>query len=111
MKGKHYMEEQIISILKAHEARAKVAEMVWKHDVSEQSFYRWKSKYGGIESAIMSAILAQLAGQDLQVTIAGLAETKGCANQSNASTACRCRLFGPTSLHRDGLTTFFVSAS
>jgi putative transposase len=49
MKGKRYSEEQIISILKAHEASAKVADLVREHDISEQSFYRWKSKYGGME--------------------------------------------------------------
>ncbi len=49
MKGKRYSEEQIITILKAHEAGARVADLVRKHGISEQSFYRWKSKYGGME--------------------------------------------------------------
>jgi len=49
MKGKRYTEEQIIGILKAHEAGAKVADLVRKHGISEQSFYRWKSKFGGME--------------------------------------------------------------
>ena len=41
MTGKRYTEEQIIRILKAHEAGAKVADLVRKHGISEQSFYRW----------------------------------------------------------------------
>ena len=49
MKGKRFTEEQIISILKEHEAGAKVQDLVCKHSVSEQSIYRWKSKYGGME--------------------------------------------------------------
>lgn len=49
MKGKRYSDEQIISILKAHEAGAKVADLVREHGISEQSFYRWKAKYGGME--------------------------------------------------------------
>jgi putative transposase len=49
MKGKRYTQEQIIGILKAHEAGAKVADLIRKHGISEQSFYRWKSKYGGME--------------------------------------------------------------
>ena len=49
MKGKRYKEEQIIGILKAHEAGAKVADLVREHGISEQSFYRWKSQYGGME--------------------------------------------------------------
>lgn len=49
MKGKRFTEEQIISILKEHEAGTKVVDLVRKHSVSEQSIYRWKSKYGGME--------------------------------------------------------------
>ncbi len=49
MKAKRYTEEQIIGFLKAHEAGVKVADLVRKHGFSKQSFYRWKSKYGGME--------------------------------------------------------------
>ena len=49
MKGKRFTEEKIISILKEHDAGAKMSELVRKHNVSEQSIYRWKSKYGGME--------------------------------------------------------------
>jgi len=49
MKGKRYSDEQIVGILKTHEAGAKAADLVREHGISEQSFYRWKSKYGGME--------------------------------------------------------------
>jgi putative transposase len=49
MKGKRYSQEQIIGILKEHEAGVKVADLVRQHGISEQSFYRWKSKFGGME--------------------------------------------------------------
>ncbi len=49
MKQKRYTEEQIIRILREHEAGAKVQDLVREHGMSEQSFYRWKSKYGGME--------------------------------------------------------------
>ncbi len=49
MKRKRYTEEQIIGILKAHEAGAKVGDLVREHGFSEQSFYRWRSKFGGME--------------------------------------------------------------
>ena len=49
MKGKRFTEEQIIAVLKEHEASAKVSDLVRKHNVSEQSIYRWRSKYGGME--------------------------------------------------------------
>lgn len=51
MKRKRYTAEQIIGFLKAHEAGMAVAELIRKHGFSEQSFYRWKSKYGGLEVA------------------------------------------------------------
>jgi len=49
MKQKRYSEEQIIGILKEHEAGAKVQDLVRRHGISEQSFYRWKTKFGGME--------------------------------------------------------------
>ena len=49
MKRKRYSDEQIISILKEHEAGVKVQDLVRKHGVCEQSIYRWRSKYGGME--------------------------------------------------------------
>jgi putative transposase len=49
MKHKQYTTEQIIGFLKAHEAGTKVADLTRKHGFSEQSFYRWKSKYSGLE--------------------------------------------------------------
>jgi len=49
MKRKHYTDEQIIGILKEHEAGARVPDLSRRHGVSEQSIYRWKSKFGGME--------------------------------------------------------------
>ena len=48
MKRKRYTEEQIIGFLKAHEAGTKLADLVRQHGFSEQSFYRWRSKFGGM---------------------------------------------------------------
>jgi putative transposase len=49
MKRKRYTEEQIISILKEHEAGASAPELSRRHGVAEQSIYRWKAKFGGME--------------------------------------------------------------
>ena len=44
-----FTEEQIIKILKEHEGGRRAADIVREHNISEQTFYRWKSKYGGME--------------------------------------------------------------
>jgi putative transposase len=49
MKRKQYSEEKIIGILKENEAGASVADLARRYGVSEQSIYRWKSKFGGME--------------------------------------------------------------
>ena len=49
MRRSRYNEEQIIGILKEAEAGQKLAELVRKHGISEQTFYRWRTKYGGLE--------------------------------------------------------------
>ncbi len=49
MKRKRFTEEQIIAVLKEHEAGAKTADLVRKHGISEATFYNWKAKFGGME--------------------------------------------------------------
>ena len=49
MKRKRFSEEQIIGILKEHEAGIAVADLCRKHGVSDASIYKWKARYGGIE--------------------------------------------------------------
>ena len=48
-KKSKYTEEQIIHALKEVEAGAKTAEVCRRLGVSEQTFYRWKGKYGGMD--------------------------------------------------------------
>jgi putative transposase len=49
VKGKTYSEAQIIAALKEHEAGAKAADVCRKLGIVENTFYRWKAKYGGME--------------------------------------------------------------
>ena len=49
MQGKRHSEEQIIGVLKQAQAGVKTAEICRQHGISEQTFYRWKAKYGGLE--------------------------------------------------------------
>ena len=49
MKKKRFTEEQIIQILQEAESGLSVTDVCRKHNCSEQSYYRWKAKYGGME--------------------------------------------------------------
>ena len=49
MKRSKFSEEKIIGILKEVEAGAKVGEVCRRHGISDQTFYRWKDKYGGLD--------------------------------------------------------------
>ena len=49
MKKSRYTEEQIIAILKQHEAGVKTADLCREHGISDATFYNWKAKYGGLD--------------------------------------------------------------
>ena len=49
MKRKRFTEEQIIGILREHEAGAKTADLARKYGLSEATLYNWKAKFGGMD--------------------------------------------------------------
>ena len=49
MKRSRFSEAQIIGILKEHQAGLGAKELCRKHGVSDATFYKWRSKYGGME--------------------------------------------------------------
>jgi hypothetical protein len=49
MKRSRFTEDQIIGILKEHEAGVSVADLCRKHGVSDATVYKWKAKYGGMD--------------------------------------------------------------
>lgn len=51
MRKSKYSENQIIAILKAVEAGRTVRDVCREHEISEATYYKWKSKYGGMQAS------------------------------------------------------------
>jgi putative transposase len=49
MKRSRFSEEQIIGVLKEHQAGMSAVDLCRKHGISDATFYKWRSKYGGME--------------------------------------------------------------
>jgi putative transposase len=49
MKRSRFTEEQIIGILKEHQAGLSAPELCRKHGISDATFYTWRKRYGGME--------------------------------------------------------------
>jgi putative transposase len=49
MRNSRYSEEQIIALLKEHDAGVKTTDLCRKHGISTATFYNWKAKFGGMD--------------------------------------------------------------
>ena len=49
MKGKRYSPEQIVKILREAEGAKSAREVIRRYNITEQTFYRWKKVYAGME--------------------------------------------------------------
>jgi putative transposase len=53
MKKSRYTDSQIIAILKQAEAGTSVPELCREHGMSDATFYKWRSKFGGMDASLM----------------------------------------------------------
>ena len=58
MKGKRYSAEQIVKILREAERAQSAREVIRRYDITEQTFYRWKKVYAGMEAADVKKLKA-----------------------------------------------------
>lgn len=53
MRKSRYSDSQILAILKQNEAGIAVADLCREHGMSQAMFYKWRSKFGGMDSSLM----------------------------------------------------------
>jgi putative transposase len=88
MKPSRFTEEQIIGILREHEAGAATADVCLKHGISSATFYKWKAKYGGLEvSDARRLTAASVQGpwrddEDSCINVSGLSRASCCCSQA-----------------------------
>ena len=58
MKMTRYSEPQILAILRQAEGGVPVSELCCEHAMSDASFYKWRSKYGGMDASMISQMKA-----------------------------------------------------
>ena len=51
MKRSRFSEAQIVAIIKKQESRIKATDICREHSISDQTFYKWKAKYGGMDAS------------------------------------------------------------
>jgi putative transposase len=56
MKTSRFSDSQIIAVLKQAEAGSPVPELCREHGISSATFYKWRSKFGGMDASLMSRL-------------------------------------------------------
>jgi putative transposase len=58
MKKSRFTAAQILAILKQGEGGVPVADLCREHGISNATYYNWRSKYGGMDAAMLSEMKA-----------------------------------------------------
>ena len=58
MKKSRFTDSQILSILKQNESGTSVPDLCREHGMSNATFYKWRSKYGGMDASLMQRMKA-----------------------------------------------------
>lgn len=56
MRRSRFTETQIVAILKETDVGMKVADLCRKHSISDATYYKWKSKFGGMEASDLKRV-------------------------------------------------------
>lgn len=56
MKQSRFSDSQILAILKQAEAGTPAPEVCREHGISSATFYKWRSKYGGMDASLMARL-------------------------------------------------------
>jgi putative transposase len=79
MKRSRYTEEQIIGILKQHKAGLGAKELCRKHGISDATFYKWRSKYGGMDVSDARKLKANPSSRrSFTIYLGGISHSKSC---------------------------------
>ena len=67
MKSSRFSEEQIIGILKQAQAGMKIVDLCRTHGISDVTFYKWRSKYGGLEVSEAKRLRRALEAENMKL--------------------------------------------
>ncbi|MBU8873695.1 transposase [Reyranella sp. MMS21-HV4-11] len=81
MKRKRFSEEQIIEILKLHNAGAKHADLCRQHGISEATLYHWRSRYGGMQVSDAKRLRRLEEAKPLAEEAAGRSDARQCGTE------------------------------